>query len=100
MFLINLYGTVNAENKVMLYFNVPNDAEEGIREYLRENNLYADEPTIIQGSRFSQYCIQLEVNSKENPIAVVRYQLIKLGAKSIETVPVYSSIPDLSVLGL
>ena len=100
MFLINLYGIINAENKVMLYFNVPSGYDDAIKDYLRANNLFAEEPTIIQGQEFSQYCIQLEASSKEKPIAMVRYQLLKLGAKSIETVPILSSIPDLAVLGL
>ena len=100
LFLINLYGIINAENKVMLYFNVPSGNDDAIQEYLKANNLFAEEPTIIQGQAFSQYCIQLESASKEKPIAMVRYQLLKLGAKSIETVPILSSIPDLQVLGL
>ncbi|MCQ2604483.1 MAG: hypothetical protein MJ215_05515 [Spirochaetia bacterium] len=100
MFLINLYGIINAENKVMLYFNVPASSDAGIRSYLQKNNLYAEEPTIISGREFSQYCIQLESASKTMPIAKVRYELIKLGARSIETVPILSSIPDLSVLNL
>ena len=100
MFLINLYGIINAENKVMLYFNVPAGHDDEIQSYLKANNLFAEEPTIIQGQAFSQYCIQLESANKEKPIAMVRYQLLKLGAKSIETVPILSSIPDLKVLGL
>ena len=50
--------------------------------------------------RFEEVSKNIESASKEKPIAMVRYQLLKLGAKSIETVPILSSIPDLQVLGL
>lgn len=99
MFLINLYGILNAENKVMLYFNVPGAKEPDIKAFLKANNLFAEEPTIIPGLEFSQYNIQIESGNKDMPIAKVRYELVKLGAKSVETVPLLSSIPDLSVLG-
>ncbi len=98
MFLINLYGTINADNKVLMLFNVPADKSGIIEKYLAENNLYADEPTIITGSRYSQYSIQIEIDREDVPLFKVRYELIKLGAKNIDTLPLLSSIPDMSAV--
>ena len=33
MFLLNLYGVVNAENKVMILFNVPNNNVKKVEKY-------------------------------------------------------------------
>ncbi len=95
MFAINLYGTLNAENKVLLIFNVPADRKNVIEKYLSDYNLYADEPTIISGSKYAQYSIQVENDRIETPLAKVRYELIRLGARSIDTMPLISSIPDM-----
>ena len=100
MFLINLYGTINADNKVLMLFNVPAESKKTIEKYLSENNLYADEPTVIPGSRYSQYSIQIEIDREDTPLSRVRYELIKMGAKNIDTLPLLSSIPDLSAAGL
>ncbi len=98
MFLINLYGTINADNKVLMLFNVPVEKKNIIEKYLSENNLYADEPTIIPGSEYSQYSIQIEIDREDIPLSRVRYELIKMGAKNIDTLPLLSSIPDLSAV--
>lgn len=98
MFLLNLYGTINAENKVLLLFNVPKEKIDNVEKYLREYNLYGDEPTINPGTNYSEYSIQLDVTDMKNPIAEVRYRLAKLGAKSIDTVPLASSIPSIESL--
>lgn len=98
MFLLNLYGTINAENKVLLLFNVPKERIESVEKYLRDYNLFGDEPTINPGDNYSEYSIQLDVTNKENPISEVRYRLAKLGAKSIDTVPLASSIPSIDSL--
>ncbi|MDX9800346.1 MAG: hypothetical protein RBT69_03305 [Spirochaetia bacterium] len=96
MLALNLYGSINAESKVLLIFNVPEEKKGEIEDYLTKYNLYADEPTRIPGSKYSQYSIQLAVDRKDTPIAKVRYELIKIGARSVETMPILSSIPDLS----
>jgi ATP phosphoribosyltransferase len=49
MFLLNLYGSINAENKVMVTFNVSNKNTQVIERYLREKKLFANEPTVIVG---------------------------------------------------
>ncbi len=95
MFILNLYGTINADNKVLLIFNVPADRKNIIEDYLTKYNLYADEPTIIHGSKYAQYSIQVETDRIETPLAKVRYELIKMGARSIDTMPLLSSIPDI-----
>lgn len=96
MFLLNLYGAINAEDKVMLLFNVSNAEAEHVERYLSENNLFANEPTANKGHDFTQYSIQVGTHSVERPVARVRYELAKLGAKNIDTVPVLSSIPSIS----
>lgn len=98
MFLINLYGTINADNKVLMLFNVSVKNKSEIEGYLSDYNLYADEPTIIPGSEYSQYSIQIEIDREDIPLSKVRYELIKMGAKNIDTLPLLSSIPDLSAI--
>ncbi len=96
MLIVNLYGSINAESKVMLIFNVPSAKKETVESFLSKYNLYADEPTIIPGSKYAQYSIQVATDNTEMPLAKVRYELIKLGARSIDTMPLLSSIPDMT----
>ena len=98
MFLLNLYGSINAENKMMVTFNVANEKASQIDKYLREKNLYADEPTVIVGKKFTVYNIQIDAANKNEPMAKVRYELAKLSATSINTLPVQSSIPSIKVI--
>jgi ATP phosphoribosyltransferase-like protein len=98
MFLLNLYGSLNAENKVMIMFNVSNKNIDLIEQYLREKNLFADEPTVSHGKEFAVYNVQIDAGNKEEPLAKVRYELAKRGATSINTIPVQSSIPSIKVI--
>ena len=98
MFLLNLYGTVNAENKVMVVFNVPNDKIKSVEKYLSENKLFADEPTMNAGKSFSEISIQVVKNDKKLPLAKIRYELAKQGAVNINTIPIISSIKGLGTL--
>jgi len=98
MFLLNLYGSIHAENKVMVTFNVPNKITNAIESYLREKNLFADEPTVITGKEFTVYDVQIDTANINEPLAKVRYELAKLGATSINTLPVQSSIPSIKVI--
>jgi ATP phosphoribosyltransferase len=100
MLLINLYGSIFAENKVMLLFNVRKDKVPQVMRYLDEKKLFGDEPTVNEGVNFSEFNIQLDVNSKEKPIARVRYELLTLGATNIETIPLDSAIPGIDVIDL
>ncbi len=99
MFLLNLYGCVNAENKVMILFNVSNDRVPDIEQYLRTNNLFADEPTMNTGKSFTEFSIQVDKNNAKLPLARIRYELAVRKAVNIDTIPVDSSIPNLDVLG-
>jgi ATP phosphoribosyltransferase len=98
MFLLNLYGTINAEDKVLILFNVENSKSDAIREYLKENNLFADEPTVNVGNTFTEYNIQLKTSDEKNPLALVRFELAKRGAKNIDTIPLSSAIPSIDVI--
>jgi ATP phosphoribosyltransferase len=98
MFLLNLHGAINAENEVMVIFNVSNKNTDAIECYLREKNLFADEPTVTVGKNFTVYNVQIDTGNINEPLAKVRYELAKLGATSINTLPVQSSIPSIKVV--
>ncbi len=48
-----LSGTINGELYFDVKFNVSNEFLDKTREYLLENKLYTDEPTITQGKNYS-----------------------------------------------
>ncbi|HSN92660.1 MAG TPA: hypothetical protein VLS93_15625 [Anaeromyxobacteraceae bacterium] len=98
MFLLNLHGATHAENKVMLLFNVPNALAGEVEQYLSRNNLFGDEPTANKGREYTEYNIQVDADDPEKPLAMVRYQLARLGARSINTLPITSSIPSAKVI--
>ena len=100
MFLLNLYGVVNAENKVMILFNVANEKVSEIENYLGNNALFADEPTKNVGTSFTEFSIQVDIENKMQSLALVRYQLAKKGAMNIDTIPIDSSIQNIDVLNL
>ncbi len=98
MFLLNLHGALFAEDKVMLLFNARKDAVSKLLEYLKANRLFADEPTVNEGLHFTEFSVQMDASNPDLPIARVRYELAKLGATHIETIPLESSIPGLDVI--
>ncbi|MCP4642751.1 MAG: hypothetical protein GY851_20055 [bacterium] len=98
MFLLNLYGSIYAENKVLLLFNAKKEDQGKLLAYLSENSLYGDEPTINEGINFIEFSIQLDLANQQLPVAKVRYDLAKIGATAIETIPLDSSIPGLHVI--
>ncbi len=100
MFLLNLYGSIFAEDKVLLVFNAKKDRVAAVMDYLESNNLFADEPTMKEGVNFTEFSIQVDVSSSALPLARVRYELARLGATGIETIPLESSIPGLDVIPL
>ena len=100
MFLLNLYGVVNAENKVMILFNVANSQVPEIENYLSDNELFADEPTKNIGKSFTEFSIQVDVENKKQSLAMVRYELAKRGAANIDTLPIDSSIQNIDVIGI
>ena len=98
MFLVNLNGALNAESKVLLLFNVNNRATGEIEKYLVDNKLFGNEPTVNRGKDFTEYSIQLDTRRTDLPIALVRYKLTSMGATSIDTIPLLSSIPGRFVI--
>lgn len=98
MFLLNLYGSIYAENKVLIFFNTKKGDVGKVTDYLRDNRLFADEPTINEGINFAEFSVQVDTQSTTLPLARVRYELAKLGATHIETIPLESSIPGLHVI--
>lgn len=98
MFLLNLYGAIHAENKVLVLFNLKREQSGAVVEYLAENRLFADEPTVNEGENYVEMSVQLDTTSTKLPLARVRYELAKRGATSIETVPIESSIPGIGCI--
>ncbi len=96
MFLLNLCGAINAEDKVMVVFDTPKENVPDIENYLQSRHLFADEPSKTEGDRFVQYSIQMRTDDPHVPIARARYELAKLGARSINTMPLTSAIPAVS----
>jgi ATP phosphoribosyltransferase len=98
MFLLNLHGALYAEDKVLIFFNARKDTVPQILTYLKDNALYADEPTMNEGIHFTEFSVQVDVANVRLPLAQVRYELAKLGATGIETVPLESCIPGIHAL--
>ncbi|HDP33911.1 MAG TPA: hypothetical protein ENN29_02240 [Candidatus Hydrogenedentes bacterium] len=98
MFLLNLYGAVFAENKVLVLFNMRKDRIGPVIEYLEGNGLFGDEPTMNEGVNFTEFSIQMSMDNPKMPLAQVRYDLARLGATHIETVPLDSCIPGMDAI--
>ncbi|MCK5860868.1 MAG: hypothetical protein KAH38_00185, partial [Candidatus Hydrogenedentes bacterium] len=98
MFLLNLYGAVYAENKVLILFNMSKEKITPALEYLEGNGLFGDEPTMNEGVNFTEFSIQMSMADPKLPLAQVRYELAKLGATHIETIPLDSCIPGLDAI--
>ncbi|MBN1646913.1 MAG: hypothetical protein JW874_02670 [Spirochaetales bacterium] len=99
MFLLNLSGALNAENKVLLLFNVENKRAPELERYIAQNKLFADEPTRNTGDNYTEYSLQVSTMDKTYPIPKIRYELARRGAMSIDTIPLVSSIQSMDVLG-
>ncbi|HPU97578.1 MAG TPA: hypothetical protein PLO53_06430 [Candidatus Hydrogenedentes bacterium] len=100
MFLLNLYGAVFAENKSLLLFNIKREQAAAAQQYLQENGLFGDEPTINEGVNYVEFSIQVDLSRSDLSVARVRYELAKLGATHIETIPLNSCIPSVNVIDL
>ena len=98
MFLLNLYGSIYAENKVLVTFNCSKDNVDDVLVYLEENKLFANEPTMNEGINYVEFSIQLDVSATKLTLAQARYTLAKLGATGIETIPLDSCIPGLDAI--
>jgi ATP phosphoribosyltransferase len=98
MFLLNLHGAINAENKVLLLFNVPVGSAGEVEAYLARNNLFADEPSRISGKAYTEYSVEVDTASGKMPLARIRFELACLGARGIDTIPLTSSIPSINAI--
>ncbi len=98
MFLLNLQGSIFAEDKLLLSFNARNKDVEEVIAYLSENALFGDEPTMSQGTSFTQFTVQVAIKNKRMGLAHVRYELAKMGATHIETIPLDSCITGLDAI--
>jgi ATP phosphoribosyltransferase len=98
MFLLNLYGAINAENKVLLLFNVPVARAGAVEAYLANNNLFADEPSRISGQAYTEYSIEVDTANSKLPLAKIRYELASMGARGIDTIPLASAIPSIQAI--
>jgi len=98
MLLLNLYGALFAENKVLMLFNAKSSDAQSVSDYLAENNLFADEPTMNVGPNYTEFSVQMDTNNRDLPLAKVRYELARLGATHIETVPLDSCIPGINAI--
>jgi hypothetical protein len=47
------------------------------------------------GKSFTEFSIQVAKDDKKLPLAKIRYELAKLGAVNIDTIPIISSIKGL-----
>jgi hypothetical protein len=81
-------------------FNVANDRRKAIEKYMNDNSLFADEPTMSIGKKYTVYNIQVDTSGGKVPLAMVRYQLASLGATNIDKLPIQSSIQSLEALKL
>ena len=70
-----------------------------LKNSLKENNLFADEPTINAGETHTQFSIQVDTNKHKLPLAQIRFELALRNAVNIDTIPIDSSIPSINVLG-
>ena len=66
--------------------------------YLEKNKLFGTEPTMNEGEKYVEFSVELRTHDPALPIARVRYELAKIGATAIETVPLESSIPSLAAI--
>ncbi len=98
MVLLNLYGSIFAEDKVLVLFNALRTDKAKILAYLEKNKLFGTEPTMNEGDKYMEFSVELKTHDPALPIARVRYELAKIGATAIETVPLESSIPSLNAI--
>ncbi len=98
MFLLNLSGSIFAEDKLLLCFNVRHEDAEDVVAYLRDNALFGDEPTLNRGENYTELSVQVSTKNKNTGLAQVRYELAKMGASHIETIPLDSCITGLDAI--
>ena len=74
-----LYGAILARKYFDVKFNINNDIVKELTDYLIENKLCSDEPTINKGSTYSQ----VNVLIPKGKFPEMLYEIKKYGASSI-----------------
>ncbi len=69
-----------------------------VEAYLVRNNLFADEPSRISGKAYTEYSVVIDTATGKLPLALVRYELARMGARGIDTIPLTSSIPSIGAI--
>jgi len=87
-----LEGAVNAQGKDLVILNVKNDDLDKVLDYIRENQLFAGEETIIQGKTMSEITLELPTRDCDKPLIDVLGDLNDLGATAIEGMPLSYSV--------
>ena len=82
-----LGGAVNAQGKDLVTFNVGNKDLDKVLSYIRENQLFADEETVIPGKTMSEITLELPTRNCDKPLVDVLGDLKDLGASAIEGTP-------------
>lgn len=87
-----LEGAVNASGKELINFNIANKYLQSVLSYIRKNDLFCNEETVIPGENFSEITLELSTTDKQKPLIDILGDLKDLGATSIEGVPLSYSI--------
>ena len=87
-----LEGAVNAKDKDLVIFNVKNENLSDILNYIRQNQLFANEETLVKGKNFSEITLELSTADRQKPLIDILGDLKDLGASSIEGIPLSYSI--------
>lgn len=87
-----LEGAKNSKDKDLITFNVEKKYLEKVINYVKINELYGNEETVIKGRNNYQITLQVETNNSEKPLLDIIWDLKGLGARSIEGIPLSYSI--------
>jgi len=87
-----LQGAISAYGTDLVVFNVDNGKLEDVLGYVRGNQLFGGEETVIRGGRMSELTLQLPTNDPLRPLIDTIGDLRDLGATSIDGVPLSYSV--------
>jgi ATP phosphoribosyltransferase len=87
-----LSGVLQAKGKDLVVFNIMNTNLPRILDYIKSNQLYADEETLKQGPKTSEITLELLTTDTQKPLIDILGDLKDLGATAIEGIPLSYSI--------
>jgi ATP phosphoribosyltransferase len=87
-----LSGVLQAKGKDLVVFNIMNTNLPRILDYIKSNQLYADEETLKQGPKTSEITLELSTTDRQKPLIDILGDLKDLGATAIEGVPLSYSV--------